>query len=78
MRLEYYFDFTCPFAYLGSIEVEHLARRTGAALCWRPMLLGGVLRSIGAEHGLASEPLAKRKDHLVDMRRWAEVRGMPL
>jgi len=78
MRLEYYFDFTCPFAYLGSIEVEHVARRTGAELRWRPMLLGGVLRSIGAEHGLASEPLAKRKDHLVDMRRWAEVRGMPL
>jgi 2-hydroxychromene-2-carboxylate isomerase len=78
MRLEYYFDFTCPFAYLGSIEVEHVARRTGADLVWRPMLLGGVLRAIGAEHGLASEPVARRKDHLIDMRRWAEVRGMPL
>jgi len=78
MRLEYYFDFTCPFAYLGSIEVEHVARRTGADLIWRPMLLGGVLRAIGAEHGLASEPAARRKDHLIDMRRWAELRGMPL
>ncbi|HTE55577.1 MAG TPA: 2-hydroxychromene-2-carboxylate isomerase [Kofleriaceae bacterium] len=78
MRLEYYFDFTCPFAYLGSFEVEELARRTGAELVWRPMLLGGVLRAVGAEHGLGNEPLAKRVDHLVDMRRWSEVRGLPL
>ncbi len=78
MRLEYYFDFTCPFAYLGSLEVEAVAARTGAELVWRPMLLGGVLRAIGAEHGLATEPMAKRVDHLVDMRRWAELRGMPL
>ncbi|HWM84774.1 MAG TPA: 2-hydroxychromene-2-carboxylate isomerase [Kofleriaceae bacterium] len=78
MRLEYYFDFSCPFAYLGSTEVEEVARRSGAELIWRPMLLGGVLRAIGAEHGLANEPVAKRRDHLVDMRRWAEVRGLPL
>jgi 2-hydroxychromene-2-carboxylate isomerase len=78
MRLEYYFDFTCPFAYLGSIEVEAVARRTGAELVWRPMLLGGVLRAVGAERGLASEPMARRADHLVDMRRWSELRGLPL
>jgi 2-hydroxychromene-2-carboxylate isomerase len=78
MRLEYYFDFSCPFAYLGSVEVEEVARRTGAELVWRPMLLGGVLRAVGAEQGLAGEPVAKRKENLIDMRRWAEVRGMPL
>ncbi|HKE18686.1 MAG TPA: 2-hydroxychromene-2-carboxylate isomerase [Kofleriaceae bacterium] len=78
MRLEYYFDFSCPFAYLGSIEVEAVARRTGAELVWRPMLLGGVLRAVGAEQTLAAEPAARRKDHLVDMRRWSEVRDLAL
>jgi 2-hydroxychromene-2-carboxylate isomerase len=78
MRLEYYFDFSCPFAYLGSLQVEEVARRTGAELYWRPILLGGVLRAVGSEKSLADEPMAKRKNHLIDMRRWSEVRGMPL
>jgi 2-hydroxychromene-2-carboxylate isomerase len=78
MRLEYYFDFSCPFAYLGSLQVEEVARRTGAELIWRPILLGGVLRAVGSEKSLAEEPLAKRKNHLIDMRRWSEVRAVPL
>lgn len=78
MRLEFYFDFSCPFAYLGAVEIDAIARRTGAELSWRPMLLGGLLRALGAEHGLAAEPRAKRQDSLADMHRWAEVRGVPL
>lgn len=78
MRLEYYFDFTCPFAYLGSVEVEAVARRTGADLAWRPMLLGGVLRANNSEASLAGVPMARRADSAADMRRWAELFGMPL
>lgn len=78
MRLEYYFDFTCPFAYLGSIEVESLARRSGAELVWRPMFLGGVLRALGADAALAAEAAARRAYSQVDRARWAELRGLPL
>ena len=75
MQLEIYFDFSCPFAYLASREVESLAARTGAELTWRPMLLGGVLKAIGAEPALAGEAAGKRRHHKVDIQRWAEVRG---
>lgn len=44
-RLEWWFDFSCPYAYLSSVQVEALAARTGAELDIRPMLLGGVFRA---------------------------------
>ncbi|HLU67277.1 MAG TPA: 2-hydroxychromene-2-carboxylate isomerase [Kofleriaceae bacterium] len=78
MQIELYFDFSCPFAYLASRDIEALAARAGATLVWRPMLLGGVLRETGAESALAGEAPAKRQHHMIDKHRWAEVRGAPL
>jgi 2-hydroxychromene-2-carboxylate isomerase len=45
--LEIYWDFSSPFAYLGSTQAAKLAERTGATLAWRPMLLGGLFKAIG-------------------------------
>ncbi len=46
--LDFYYDVVCPYAYLASTGVEALARRAGATLRWRPVLLGGLLRTVGA------------------------------
>lgn len=79
MDVELYFDFSCPYAYLGSEEIEALCGRIGATLHWRPMLLGGVFRSIGAGEGpMATLPPAKALHVQRDARRWAERRGIPL
>lgn len=76
--LEIYWDFSSPFAYLANTQAEALARRTGAALIWRPMLLGGLFKSIGqADVPLFTWPEAKRKNYLEDMRRWAAYWGVP-
>ena len=77
--LEIYWDFSSPFAYLGATQAKALAERTGATLVWRPMLLGGLFKSIGQE----SVPLntwsdAKRRYYLQDMKHWAEFWGVPL
>jgi hypothetical protein len=42
-----FFDFSCPYAYLASEVIEEVCARHGAALIWRPMLLGGVFRGVG-------------------------------
>ena len=42
-----YWDFSSPFAYLGATQAAALAKRTGARVTWRPLLLGGLFRSIG-------------------------------
>ena len=47
MTLDFWFDFSSPFAYLASTQVDGLAARTGATLRWRPMLLGAVFKTIG-------------------------------
>jgi 2-hydroxychromene-2-carboxylate isomerase len=76
--LEVYFDFSSPYAYLGVSQAEALAARTGAALTWRPMLLGGLFRAIGqADAPVLTFSEAKRAHTLRDLARWAEFYGLP-
>src|SRR5687767_7400842 len=79
MTLDFWFDYSCPYAYLGSTQVEALAARTGASLSWRPMLLGGVFRAAGTPQNL-SETLSPSKAHHngLDMLRWAALFGVKL
>src|ERR1700744_226985 len=76
--LEIYWDFSSPFAYLGSTQAAKLAARTGAKLEWRPMFLGGLFRSIGqADVPLSTWSQAKQKYYFADMHRWADYWGVP-
>ncbi len=78
-QLEFFFDFSSPFAYLASTQVEALARRTGAQLVLRPLLLGALFREVGQVDvpiGAMSE--AKRQYTLRDLGRWSRWWGVPL
>jgi 2-hydroxychromene-2-carboxylate isomerase len=76
--LELYWDFSSPFAYLGSTQAEALAARTGATLVWRPMLLGAVFKAIGtADAPILTWSEAKRSYFFKDLARWADHWGVP-
>jgi 2-hydroxychromene-2-carboxylate isomerase len=76
--LEIYWDFSSPFAYLGSTQAEAVAKRHGAELVWQPMLLGGVFRAIGqVDVPLFTWSDAKKKYYYDDMHRWAAYWGVP-
>jgi 2-hydroxychromene-2-carboxylate isomerase len=76
--LELWFDFSCPYAYLASKRAPALACGAGVTLAWRPMLLGGVFRGIGAGEGpMATLGPAKAAHNARDMHRWAELFGVP-
>jgi 2-hydroxychromene-2-carboxylate isomerase len=45
--LEFYFDYGSPYSYLADTQVEAIAKRAGAALVRKPMLLGGVFKATG-------------------------------
>jgi 2-hydroxychromene-2-carboxylate isomerase len=76
--LELYFDFSSPFAYLGSTQAEALAKRTGATLEWRPMLLGALFKAIGqVDAPILTWSEAKRMYYFKDLQRWAELWGEP-
>ena len=72
--VEYFFDFSCPYAYLGSTQIESICARTGSDLEWKPMLLGGVFRAVGTAQNMgAGMPAAKARHNLNDMARWAAL-----
>ena len=47
-RVEFFYDFACPYAYLAHTQVEAVCERAGAELAWKPFLLGGVFRALGS------------------------------
>src|SRR5688572_13416909 len=70
--LSLYFDYTCPFAYLGSTQARALAERMGVTLEYRPILLGGVFRAVNTPQDLmGSLGPAKGAHNAKDMMRWA-------
>jgi 2-hydroxychromene-2-carboxylate isomerase len=74
-RIDYYFSFQSPWAYIGNRPFSEIARRHGARIAYKPVLLGEVFAQTG---GL---PLAKRhparQDYrLVDLQRWRARRGL--
>jgi 2-hydroxychromene-2-carboxylate isomerase len=75
-RVELYYDYSCPYAYLASTQIEAVCARTSAVLEWRPMLLGGVFRALGAPDTPVLAP-AKARHNVLDMHRWADWWGVP-
>ena len=76
--LDVYWDFSSPFAYLGVVQAEEVARRTGARIEWHPVLLGGLFKAIGtAEVPLLTFSAAKQRYIRKDVERWAAYIGVP-
>jgi 2-hydroxychromene-2-carboxylate isomerase len=73
--LEFYFDYGSPYSYLADTQVEAIARRAGATLERRPMLLGGVFKATG-NHSPAELP-QKSAWSAFDMPLWARHYGVP-
>lgn len=45
--LDFYFDFSSPYGYIGSELIEALAAKHGRDIDWHPILLGVVFRQTG-------------------------------
>ena len=79
MELRFYYDVVCPYAYLASTKIEALARRTGAQLIWKPVLLGGIFRTIKRQKApMEAMNQARARLNLIDMHRWADWWACPL
>jgi 2-hydroxychromene-2-carboxylate isomerase len=77
--LDFWFDYTCPYAYLGSTQAPALAAQMGVSLTYRPLLLGGVFRAQGTPQKLfATLSPAKAAHNLADLQRWARRFGVSL
>jgi 2-hydroxychromene-2-carboxylate isomerase len=70
--VEFFYDFSCPFAYLGSTQIEAVCARSEATLIWRPFHLGGLFRELYGDEARPPAPIApKAFSNAQDLRRWA-------
>jgi 2-hydroxychromene-2-carboxylate isomerase len=45
--IDFYFDFSSPYGYLGAQRIEELAAKHGRAVDWHPVLLGAIFKETG-------------------------------
>lgn len=79
VRLDFWFDLSCPYAYLACQRLPGMLGPRSVEVRYRPMLLGGVFRAVGAGEGpMATLSSAKRAHLARDLQRWAAVAEVPL
>ena len=78
-EIDFWFDLTCPYAYIASSGIEALAHRGGAELRLQPFLLGGVFRARSVPQNLAGSLCSQKALHNAnDLRDHAALVGIEL
>lgn len=75
--VEFHYDYSSPYSYLVSTQIEGLAARTGATIELRPFVLGAVFKSLERPAGLLGAPPVKQRWQLADLQAWAEHYAVP-
>jgi 2-hydroxychromene-2-carboxylate isomerase len=73
--IEFYFDFSSPYGYLASTQIDGIAARHGREVLWRPFLLGAAFKVTG-QKPLVEQPL-RGPYHAHDFVRSARLIGVP-
>lgn len=73
--IDFYFDFSSPYGYLASTQIDALAGKHGRTVTWRPFLLGAAFKTTG-QRPLTEQPL-RGPYSLHDFHRSARLLGVP-
>ena len=78
--IEFFFDISSPWTYLGFHNIQPLAAELGATIRWRPILVGGVFNSVNPSvYAARDNPvLPKQSYQLKDMQDWARHAGLTI
>jgi 2-hydroxychromene-2-carboxylate isomerase len=79
-RVEFFYDYSSPWTYLAFTRIEELCRRHGAALVWRPILVGGIFNTVNPSvYEARQHPVpAKARYYAKDLRDWVRLYGLEL
>jgi 2-hydroxychromene-2-carboxylate isomerase len=75
-QVEFYFDVGSPASYLAWTQLPGICHAAGAALVYKPMLLGGVFQATGNASPAAVPAKSRYTNH--DLERYARRYGVPL
>ena len=76
-HIDYYFTSISPFTYLGHRAIMAVAARHGASVSYRPVSLAGLWAESGGVP-LPQRPAVRQRYRLLELQRYAELRGVPL
>lgn len=76
--IEFFFDCSSPWTYLGFHNIQPLAAEFGATIRWRPILAGGVFNAVNPSvYAARDNPVPAKRDYqLKDLQDWARDSGL--
>lgn len=79
-KLEFFYDCSSPWTYLAFTKIEDLARRHGADLVWRPILVGGLFNTVNPSvYESRRNPVkVKARYYGKDLQDWAQFYGIKI
>ena len=79
-KLEFFYDCSSPWTYLVFTKIEDLARRHGADLVWRPILVGGLFNTVNPSvYESRRNPVkVKARYYGKDLQDWAQFYGIKI
>ena len=78
--IEFFFDCSSPWTYLGFHNIQPLAADAKVPIRWRPILVGGVFNAVNPSvYAARDHPVpAKRNYQLKDLQDWARLAGLKI
>ena len=78
--IEFFFDCSSPWTYLGFHNIQPLARELQVDIAWRPILVGGVFNSVNPSvYAARDKPVpAKAAYQGKDLQDWAQQAGVQI
>ncbi len=76
--LEFFFDCSSPWTYLAFTRLPPVLERTGAAVVWRPILVGGVFNEVNRDvYDRRANPEPRKASYYEkDLQDWARLWGI--
>jgi 2-hydroxychromene-2-carboxylate isomerase len=75
MQIPFYYDYACPWAYLGSCRVEAYFQDLGITIDFRPVNLAALREPEAGPQSLPAMGERKKANYMNDMRHWSEMIG---
>ncbi len=73
--IDFYFDFSSSYTYIGLARIKALAARHGRALNWKPVSLGAIFKERG--HAPPTTDTTKGRYMFLDVERCAAEQNLP-
>jgi 2-hydroxychromene-2-carboxylate isomerase len=78
--IEFFYDCSSPWTYLGFDSMQRLAEELDVHVNWRPILVGGVFNAVNPSiYEQRSNPVPVKQDYLLkDLSDWARWQGLKI